>query len=420
MKRPITMVASAAGIFALSSATAFAAWIAVGSGNASSGAADLQAPTLGQAVAVSDTAINVPFSAATNPVGTTYTVLRNGSPIGGCTGITVSPCGDTGLTGSTTYTYKIKAVLSSWSEMAVGQTQATTDQTIAALNILTTTLSNAATGESYTATLAAEGGQGAYTWSLDEGSTALPTGLNLSPAGVISGTVNTAGTYNFKVKVTDGIRIDTQVLSLTVATATSAPDITTTTLSDALIKESYSTVLAVTGGSGARTWSLISGALPAGVTVNSTTGAVAGIPTAAGTFRFTVRVSDAAGTDTQALSLKVSNTYKVTMAGTSAWQGNRQNNNWRPTATITVVDDAGNPLNGVLIGGTWSTGGTQSCTTVGTGANAGTCVLASSSNINTSNATSTKLTITVTPPSTPTRVAATGSETELTVDQPTG
>jgi hypothetical protein len=57
----------------------------------------------------------------------------------------------------------------------------------------------------YQATLAATGGTGSYTWALSSGST-LPTGLTLSSAGEITGTIASTvatGNYTFTVKVTD-------------------------------------------------------------------------------------------------------------------------------------------------------------------------------------------------------------------------
>ena len=67
------------------------------------------------------------------------------------------------------------------------------------------TLPQATQSAVYQATLAATGGTGSYTWALASGST-LPSGLTLSSAGEITGTVASTvatGNYTFTVKVTD-------------------------------------------------------------------------------------------------------------------------------------------------------------------------------------------------------------------------
>ena len=63
------------------------------------------------------------------------------------------------------------------------------------------TLPGATPGVSYSHTFQASGGAGPYTWSLVSGS--LPSGLNLSPSGVLAGTPATSGSYSFTVKVRD-------------------------------------------------------------------------------------------------------------------------------------------------------------------------------------------------------------------------
>ena len=67
------------------------------------------------------------------------------------------------------------------------------------------TLPQATQNAAYQATLATSGGTGPYTWMLAGGSN-LPSGLTLSPSGVISGTLSSsvaAGNYTFTVQVTD-------------------------------------------------------------------------------------------------------------------------------------------------------------------------------------------------------------------------
>ncbi len=96
-------------------------------------------------------------------------------------------------------------------------------------------------------------------------------------------------------------------VAVTVNNTTPPPlAITTTTLPAATVGSAYSQILAATGGATPYTWSLASGTLPAGLSLNGTTGVISGTPTTAGTSSFTVRVTDsAAATATRALTLTV-------------------------------------------------------------------------------------------------------------------
>ena len=68
----------------------------------------------------------------------------------------------------------------------------------------------------------------------------------------------------------------------------------------------YSDQLTVTGGTSPFTWSVSAGTLPAGLTLGASTGLLSGIPTAAGSYSFTVKVTDHAGlSDTEAVSLPI-------------------------------------------------------------------------------------------------------------------
>lgn len=85
------------------------------------------------------------------------------------------------------------------------------------LAISTQSLAAAQTGKAYSATLAATGGTPSFTWAITAG--ALPTGVTLSTAGVLSGTPMIAGTSSFSVTATDSTKpaqTQTAALSLTV------------------------------------------------------------------------------------------------------------------------------------------------------------------------------------------------------------
>lgn len=83
--------------------------------------------------------------------------------------------------------------------------------------ITTTTLPNAAVGDPYNQTLAASGGAGLKTWSLDTTSDPLPAGLSLTVGGVLSGTPTVAdASVALVFKVEDLTGTDTQGITLVV------------------------------------------------------------------------------------------------------------------------------------------------------------------------------------------------------------
>lgn len=96
------------------------------------------------------------------------------------------------------------------------------------------------------------------------------------------------------------------------------PVIDTTSLPDATAQTPYSQTLAYHDGSGTPAWSVASGALPAGLTL-SASGAITGTPTGPdGLSSFTAQIVDANGSDTQALSIRVSGTPGGLVSGFGA------------------------------------------------------------------------------------------------------
>ncbi len=72
-------------------------------------------------------------------------------------------------------------------------------------------------------------------------------------------------------------------------------------------------VLSATGGTGAYTWSIASGNLPPGLTLNGTQGLISGTPTTLGNYPFTVQVTDAKGlSSTQSLSIYIEGVVSIT------------------------------------------------------------------------------------------------------------
>ena len=82
------------------------------------------------------------------------------------------------------------------------------------------------------------------------------------------------------------------------------PTITTTTLPNATVGTAYSQTLAATGDAPI-TWSISNGTLPVGLNLNTSTGAITGTPTTAGTANFTVQATNTAGNTPRQLSIVV-------------------------------------------------------------------------------------------------------------------
>ncbi len=92
---------------------------------------------------------------------------------------------------------------------------------------------------------------------------------------------------------------ESQPMPVTVASAsgivppaTASLELSTTQVPSGIAGNVYSTYLAATGGTGAYTWSITSGALPRGLTLAASTGMISGTPVASGTSSFTIRVTD--------------------------------------------------------------------------------------------------------------------------------
>lgn len=84
------------------------------------------------------------------------------------------------------------------------------------------------------------------------------------------------------------------------------PTVSTTTLPDGTVGQAYAATLAAANGTAPYRWSITTGALPAGLTLDMLSGAISGTPTAVGLASFTARVTDDVGkTADQALSINV-------------------------------------------------------------------------------------------------------------------
>ncbi len=161
------------------------------------------------------------------------------------------------------------------------------------LAITTTSLADGQQSSPYSQTLAATGGIGTRTWALIGGS--LPNNLSLNPTtGLISGTATVPVTaLPLTFQVTDsGSPAQTASVTLTLTVAP-VLTISTASLPNGQVGSPYSLTLGAAGGTGARTWALTGGVLPAGLTLTPATGLISGTPlVAANSTPLTLRVTD--------------------------------------------------------------------------------------------------------------------------------
>ena len=200
--------------------------------------------------------------------------------------------------------------------------------------ITTTTLLGGTVNVAYQAKLTATGGTGAVTWSVVAG--ALPGGLTLNATtGSITGTPTAAGTVGFTVRATDTTPLGSEkALTITIQPPILPPTITTDSVPAGRVGEVYSTQLTATSPNGAVTWSVSTGALPTGLTLNGTTGIISGTPTEARTFDVTVRATDPRNlSDDQTLSIKILGRPPVIT--TTSLPGGKLGNAYSATLTAT-------------------------------------------------------------------------------------
>ena len=182
---------------------------------------------------------------------------------------------------------------------------------VAQLKIATPALPAAQMQGSYQASLAASGGKSPYTWSVASG--ALPAGLALTSAtGTISGKPSQAGAFSFAVQVKDSsspLQTASAPMTLNVSSATSSLKIVNTSLPAGQVAVTYQTSNTASGGTPPYTWSITSGALPVGLALSASSGAISGKPLVSGSSSFMIKVSDAAGNwAQQSLSIQIGST----------------------------------------------------------------------------------------------------------------
>jgi hypothetical protein len=300
--------------------------------------------------------INQPYAVALSPSGgiTPYTwgLKAGSSPLP--SGLTLTSngiiSGEPTVTSNATHTFTLSDATSLTVEKAL-------QLSIRAipLSITNTSLPQGTANQSYSATLTATGGTGAYTWGLAGGSPALPTGLTLNPStGEISGVPNSTSSRTLTFTVTDQTpptpQSATKTLPLIIGGAPPNLIITTNSpLPAGTMTQPYSAALTSSGGTGIQTWDISSGSLPAGLNLSSS-GVISGTPTTTGTSSPTFRVRDSGNpqdTATKPLSITINLPAAPTITTTSLPAGSF---NVAYNQTVSVTGGVGSLVWGITSG----------------------------------------------------------------------
>ena len=168
-------------------------------------------------------------------------------------------------------------------------------------------------GEKYSFDLKAVGvAENLVTWSADN--SLLPSGLELSTSGRISGTPTTEGSYTFRAFASSGDIIISKDLAITIypALAIIEPE-----KFPARFKagQSFSYKFSTDADNPENIyWSVSSGSLPSGLLLGNLTGEIVGTPTQSGTYTFTVQASNGAASSSYTMTLIIDPVLTITTA----------------------------------------------------------------------------------------------------------
>jgi hypothetical protein len=267
------------------------------SGTLQTTTANLTLTITGPSISVTTTSLpnataGVPYSQALQAAGgtgaLTWKLTGGALPAGITLGTDGTISGTTAVAGPATFSV---SVTDSSSPAQTAQATLTLTVTVAALTITTTSLPNAMVGVPYSAALTATGGTPPYSWSIVSGR--LPGGFTFDATGVIGGAPQFTDPANITFRVTDSsspAKTTNASFNLDILPVSFA--ILTNSLPDGQAGAPYSMQIQSAGGVAPYSWSVTAGSLPAGVSLNPSTGLLSGTPTATGSSSMTIRVSD--------------------------------------------------------------------------------------------------------------------------------
>ncbi|ARJ07021.1 hypothetical protein GCM10010988_23720 [Cnuibacter physcomitrellae] len=196
----------------------------------------------------------------------------------------------------------------------------------------------AVAGVAYFATVTTTGAE-PMTLTVTSGS--LPPGVTLATSGrvaALNGAPSTAGTYDFEITATNADGSNTRAYRIVVAPSPAGPPVLGGLVESgaAVTGAAYAASVTATGDE-PMTFALTSGTLPPGITLTASgrVATLSGTPTTAGTYTFSLTVTNAAGAGTKSYRIVVAAAAVAPTLPVASWPAVQVNTPFSQTLTAT-------------------------------------------------------------------------------------
>jgi fibronectin type 3 domain-containing protein len=261
------------------------------------------APSNLVASAVSSTQISLSWTAATSSVGLGSYIIQRCKGANCTTFARIGTSGpqsttylDSRLIANTVYQYRVRAQDTAGKDGPFSNVSGATTQPtqVQAPVITSSTTASGTVGTAFAYQITATNSPTSYN------ATGLPPGLNVNTSsGIISGTPTASGSSTVTLAATNSSGTGNATLTITVAVG--APVITSGTTANGTVGAAFSYQITATNSP----TSYSATGLPAGLSVNTTSGLVSGTPTAAGSSKVTLGATNSSGTGTATLTITI-------------------------------------------------------------------------------------------------------------------